>query len=151
MPSITVVIADGDKTSRALSMNTLLTEKGISVVGLARNGLEAIMAAGGLKPRILLLNSNLFKGKRESLLRVLREESPRTKMILLTGRASESPILEALSNGARGYLKETAIKRFLPKAVRQVEAGEAWVPRKMVAKIVDLLVRHTGPEENRTT
>jgi DNA-binding NarL/FixJ family response regulator len=147
MPMITVVIADGDRTSLVLSMNTLQPEKGISVVGLARNGLEAIMAAGGLKPRILLLNSNLFKGKRENLLRALRQESPRTKMILLTRRASESPILEALSNGARGYLKETAINSFLPKAVRQVEAGEAWVPRKMVSKIVDRLARHTALEE----
>lgn len=144
MPAITVVIADGDKTSRTLSLDTLQPEKGIAVVGVARNGLEAIMAAGGLKPRILLLNSNLFKGKRENLLRTLRQTSPRTKMIVLTRRVSETPILEALSNGARGYLQEKAISSFLPKAVRQVEAGEAWVPRKMVAKIVDRLARHPG-------
>jgi len=149
MPPITVVIADGDRTSRALSINTLKAEKGISVVGLARNGLEALMAAAGLKPRILLLNSNLFKGKRENLLRALRQESPRTKTILLTRGASEAPILAALSNGARGYLKETAITTFLPKAVRQVEAGEAWVPRKMVGKIVDRLARHTASKEDR--
>jgi DNA-binding NarL/FixJ family response regulator len=52
--------------------------------------------------------------------------------------------LAALSNGARGYLKEKAISSFLPKAVRQVEAGEAWVPRKMVGKIVDRLARYPG-------
>jgi DNA-binding NarL/FixJ family response regulator len=63
-------------------------------------------------------------------------------MILLTRRSSEAPILEVLCLGARGYLKETDISAFLPKAVRQVEAGEAWVPRKMVAKIVDRLARH---------
>jgi DNA-binding NarL/FixJ family response regulator len=106
------------------------------------------MAAGGLKPRILLLHSNLFKGKRENLLRTLRQTSPQTKMIVLTRRASETPILEALSNGARGYLNEKAISSFLPKAVRQVEAGEAWVPRKMVAKIADRVARHSAPEED---
>jgi DNA-binding NarL/FixJ family response regulator len=149
VPTITVVIADGDKTSRLVCLQTLRPEKGISVVGVARNRLEALIAAHGLKPRILLLNSNLFKGKRDNLLRALRQKSPRTKMILLTGRAPENSILEALSNGARGYLKETAISRFLPKAVRQVEAGEAWVPRKMVAKIADRVARHSASEEER--
>ena len=141
MPTITVLIADGDKASRALSMNILQPEIGISVVGIARNGLEAIMAAGGLKPRILLLNLNLLRGKGDNLLRALRRKSPRTKTILLTRRASAIQILEALSNGALGYLTEKAVNSFLPKAVRQVEAGEAWVPRKMASMIVDRLIK----------
>jgi DNA-binding NarL/FixJ family response regulator len=139
MPPITVLIADGDKTSRTRSLNTLQPEKGISVVGVARNGLEALLAADGLKPNILLLNLNLFKGKGDNLLRALLRKSPLTKTILLTRRASGGPILEALTQGALGYLKEKAIDDFLPKAVRQVEAGEAWVPRKMAARIVDHL------------
>ena len=147
MPTITVVIADRHKASRSLSMNTLESEKGIAVVGVARNGLEAMMAAGGIKPRILLINSNLLRGKSDPLLYTLRQKSPKTKMILLTRRASEATILEALSIGARGYLKETDIRAFLPQAVRQVEAGEAWVPRKMVLKIVDRLALHPAPQE----
>jgi two-component system response regulator DegU len=146
MPTITVVIADGDKTSRARSLNTLQPEKGISVVGVARNGLEAILAADGLKPHILLLNLNLFRGKEDNLLRALRRKSPRTKTILLTRRASQTPILEALSQGALGYLNEKAVSSLLPKAVRQVEAGEAWVPRKMAARIVDRLSRQNISE-----
>jgi DNA-binding NarL/FixJ family response regulator len=140
MPKITVLIADADKTSRARSLNILQAESGISIVGVARNGLEAIWAADGLKPHILLLNWNLFRGKGDNLLRALRRKSPRTKMILLTRRASQTLILEALSQGALGYLNEKAISSFLLKAVRQVEAGEAWVPRKMAASMVDRLV-----------
>ena len=68
-------------------------------------------------------------------------------MILLTRRASEAAILEALSIGVRGYLKETDINAFLPQAVRQVEAGEAWLPRKMELKIVDRLVLTAVPQE----
>ena len=144
MPLITVVIADGDKSSRARSLNALQPEKEISVVGVARNGLEAILAADGLKPHILLLNLNLLKGKGDNLLRVLCRKSPRTKMILLIRRASQTVILEALAQGALGYIKERAIDGFLLKAVRQVEAGEAWVPRKMAARIVDRLTIWNG-------
>jgi len=141
MPTITVVIADGDKTSRGRSLNTLLAENGISVVGVARNGLEAILAADGLRPNILILNLNILRGKGDNLLRALRQKSPHTRTILLARRSSRTPILEALSQGALGYLREKAVDRFLPKAVRHVEAGEAWVPRKMAAMIVDRLVK----------
>jgi len=147
MSTITVVIADRQKSSRSLTRDTLQSEKGIMVVGVARNGLEAIISAGRIKPRILLLNSNLLRGRGDPLLRALRQKSPRTKMILLTRRASEAAILEALSIGVRGYLKETDINAFLPQAVRQVEAGEAWLPRKMELKIVDRLVLTAVPQE----
>ena len=86
MPPITVVIADQDKRRRAHFMHILQPEKGkgISVVGVARSGLEAMMAAAKLRPRILLLNLNLIKRKRNNLLPALRQNSPRTKVILLT-------------------------------------------------------------------
>jgi DNA-binding NarL/FixJ family response regulator len=141
MPTITVVIADGDKTSRGRSLNTLLAENGISVVGVARNGLEAILAADGLRPNILILNLNILRGKGDNLLRALRQKSPRTRTILLSSRSSRVPILKALCQGALGYLSEKGLESFLPKAVRRVEAGEAWVPRRMAARIVDRLVK----------
>jgi DNA-binding NarL/FixJ family response regulator len=146
MPMISVVIADRQRSSRYLSRNTLQSEKGIAVVGVARNGLEAMMAADGIKPRILVINSNLLREKGDPLLRTLRQISPKTKMILLTRHASETAILEALCIGARGYLKEADISAFLPQAVRQVEAGEAWVTRKMELKIVDRLALHAAPQ-----
>ena len=91
----------------------------------------------------------MFERKKVNLLWALRQESPRSKVILLTRRVSEKTILEALAHGARGYLKESAMSTFLPKAVRLVDAGEAWVRRKMVAKIIDRLARHTALEEER--
>jgi len=149
MPPITLVIADQEKARRIACVRLLQPEKGIRVTGEARNGLEAIAATAKLKPRVLLLNLSLLKGKEISLLPVLRQKSPRTKVILLTRRAPESRILEALSHGAMGYLEENVLNAFLPKAVRIVDAGEAWIPRKMVAKIIDRLARLTARQEGR--
>lgn len=52
--------------------------------------------------------------------------------------------MDALSHGAQGYLERKALRAFLPKAVRVVDAGEPWVPRKMVAKILARLARLTA-------
>ena len=143
MPPITVVIADREKASRAACLRLLRPEKGIRVVGEARSGLEAI-AAAKLRPRILLLDVNMAAGNGVALLRVLRQKSPRTKVILLTRRASQARILDVLAHGARGYLDKKAFRTLLPKAVRLVDAGQAWVPRKMVAKILDRLAHLTA-------
>ena len=146
MSPITVLIADHDEARRAACERVLQPEKGIRVVGRAQNGLEALSATAKLKPRILLLGLNLLKRKKIVLLCALRQKSPRTKVILLTNHTPETRILEALSYGARDFLEEKVLSAFLPKAVRCVDAGEAWVPRKMVALIIERLARLTACE-----
>jgi len=143
MPLIAVIIADHNKSTRMACLHLLQHEKGIRVAGEARNGLEAITGVAKLKPHILLLNFNLLKKKGTPLLQTLRLKSPRTQVILLTRRSPETTILEALSYGVRGYLRDGLIPTFLPKMVRAVNNGEAWVPRKMVSKILDYLTNLT--------
>jgi DNA-binding NarL/FixJ family response regulator len=147
MSSITVLIADDQQKNRTTCLDLLRDEKEIHVVGEARNGLEVITEVARLKPHILLLNFNLLKRKRIPFLQTLRLRSPKTKVILLTRRAHEATILEALSYGVWGYLRESLLTTFLPKMVNVVNSGQAWVPRKMVPKIIDHLVNLTTHRE----
>ena len=114
------------------------------MVGEAKSGLEAITSTGRLRPRILLLDLALARAQRMPLIPALRQKSPQTKVIVLTDGASEARTLEALSHGARGYLDKALLTTFLARAVRVVDAGEAWVPRKMVARIMDRLTTWAG-------
>ena len=147
MSSITVLVADDQQKNRMTCLDLLRDEKKIHVVGEARNGLEVITSVAKLKPHILLLNFNLLKRKRIPFLQTLRLSSPKTKVILLTRRARETTLLKALSYGIRGYLRESLLTTFLPKMVHVVNNGEAWVPRKMVPKILDHLTNLTTHEE----
>jgi DNA-binding NarL/FixJ family response regulator len=152
MSAITVVVADRQKARRAACLRLLGPVKGIRVVGKACNGLGAI-AATRLRPRILLLDFALSSGQGPSLLRLIRRQSPRTRIILLTEGHGEAPILDALARGAPGYLEKKSLSASLTKAVRLVAAGEAWVPRQMVSKVVDRLrdaeARRCGSRRNR--
>lgn len=143
MRSITVVIAHPEKASRERCLRLLEPQKGIQVVAEARSTLEALVTTIKVKPRILLLDVNLCPMHGLALFPVLRQKSPRTKVILLTRGTAGARLLEALSRGALGYLETKALQTFLAKAVRVVDAGEAWVPRKMVARLVDRLARLT--------
>ena len=65
--------------------------------------------------------------------------SRNARRTLLTARTSETLVLDALAHRAAGYLDAKSLRAFLEKTVRVVDAGEAWVPRWMVAKVVDRL------------
>jgi len=144
MSPITVLISDHDGARRAACVRLLQAEKGIRLAGRARSGLEDLSSLAKLKPRILLISLNLFKENEIADIYFLRQISPQTKVILLTRRGPETRILKALSYGARGYIEEKFLETFLAKAVRHVDAGEAWVSRKMVAKIIERLARLTA-------
>ena len=139
MPPITVFVADSDKRRCNLCLSLLRTAK-IRVIGTARNAAEAITSAD-LKPQVLLFDLKLNENRDMPTLMCLRAKIPQTKVILLSGRAPDTLILDAISQGARGYLNSTLVRRFLVKAVRVVNAGESWVPRAMVAKLIDRLTR----------
>lgn len=99
------------------------------------------MVAIRLRPDVLLLGWELFAVDGGGLLDTVRLQSPRTKVILLTSRAPRTRILDALAHGARGYLDRRLVPTFLAKAVQVVDAGEAWVPRRLVPDIVDRFTR----------
>lgn len=148
MAPITVVVAT-EARERKLWRSLLDPTEGIAVVGEVRTGVKVLAAAARLRPNVLLLD---FKRPRLDVLvplPAIRLQSPRTKVILLTTpQTSETLILQGLKRGAHGYLDKAAVPTFLVKAVRAVDAGEAWVPRRMVSKILDEL-RRLGTAERK--
>jgi DNA-binding NarL/FixJ family response regulator len=143
---ITVVIADQKQRQRSKCQEILGIEDGISVVGHAKSRHEVIEALKG-KPRVLLLDFKMSIVSPDSLVPAIRKRSPKTRIVLMTDRASESKILEVLSQGARGYLWKDLVQVHLPRTVRVVDAGEAWIPRMMVAMLLDRLTRLSSPKD----
>src|SRR5438552_9469708 len=90
MTLTTVLIADVEKASRATCRRILRPEKKIKVVGEARSGLEALTAAARLKPRVLLLDPRVGEGAGGTLVSIILEKSPKTRLILLSERASDA-------------------------------------------------------------
>ena len=147
--SVSVLIADRNAETLANCQRILHPEKGIHIVGEARDGSEVIASAIELKPHVLLLDLNsISQGKETSLLLLIREKSPKTKMILFSDAAlSEDRVLKALSLGVRGYLDKDVLDTHLARAIKAVAAGEVWIPRRMVTRILDLLISLTAQEK----
>lgn len=140
MPTITVVIADTDKRRLGTCARLLRATRGVTVIATAQAVRDTIGAAVH-QPDILLLDLKMARANDGATVPLLRTKSPQTQIILLTGRASDGDVLAGISQGARGYLDAKLLRRFLVKAVRAVAAGESWVSRAMVGKLIDQLAR----------
>ena len=138
MPPITVVIGDTDKRRLGTCVRLLRAARGITVVataGAVRDTIGTVVH----QPNLLLLDLKMTRANDAATIPLVRTKSPHTQIILLTGRASDGQVLTAISQGARGYLDAKLLRPFLVKAVRAVAAGESWVSRAMVGKLIDQL------------
>jgi DNA-binding NarL/FixJ family response regulator len=139
MATIRVVMAGQRSADRDACRASLRPEPDIQLVGEAVTWKEAITALE-LKPRVLLLELMLLRdGDPAALLGVLRH-SANTRVLLLTHESPPPELFEALCQGAVGYVVRTAgLATMLPKAVRAVARGEAWIPRHAVGELVGRL------------
>ena len=145
---MTIVVANAQHVTQAACERILRLEKWIRVVSEASTDVEILQACAELKPHIILLHmSSLWESG--ALIALIRRKSPQTKIIVIADRYSELGMLKALSLGARGHLMTKVLPTFLVKAVRKVDGGEAWVPRKMAARIIDYLMS-VPPREDMT-
>jgi DNA-binding NarL/FixJ family response regulator len=140
MSAISIVVADQQKTLRSSYVKQLLPEAGIAVIGQAATSYEVIKSLK-LKPHVLLLDWEISLIRGVSILPLVRHQSPGTMVILIGERTSRRRLLDALSLGARGYLRRAVMRALLPKAVRVVGQGDVWVPRTIVSTLLTAVGR----------
>ncbi len=154
MGPIKVVIAD-DHTLFRTGLNRLLSlEKDLLVVGDASNTSEAVQCVRRMQPDVLLLDLKMPSGDVSETLRMLAQESPRTKVIILTAYSEQEDVRATAEGRARGYILKGVSVPTLVEAIRKVNAGEVWVDRDLpaaaeferIARSVAPAVRHPANE-----
>jgi len=117
------------------SLRLAFAEKtSIEILAQVPNGLQAIEVISELKPDIVLLGITMPELAGLQVISDIKESSPATKAIILTGGMGEEIIIEAIKAGAKGYLsKNTSISRLF-KAIEAVDNGELWIERHLIAK-----------------
>lgn len=142
MQTITVAIADPDSAGLVACKRMLRDDPDILVVGQTNGAKDIVAEIRSLNPRILLFNLGLCADADCAVLRALRRDCPATRVLLLPDhRVKEIRLLHALAMGARGYLEYDVVERQLVKAVHGLDRGEAWVSRKMLGKIMEIVLR----------
>jgi DNA-binding NarL/FixJ family response regulator len=135
-----VVIADEQPTMRA-GVGRLLERDGFEVCGEAADAEAAVEAALRERPDICLISVPAPRSERRAT-RQIATALPETAIVILTASESRDDLVGAIKAGAVGYLLKSEKQDELPSILRGVLAGEAAIPRKLVAPLVRELQTH---------
>lgn len=117
-PRATVVV--DDNAAIRFLLKGLLSSVGLQVTHLATNGRDAIDAAARHQPGILCLDVDMPIMSGLEALPVIREVSPKTAVIMVTGNASRDFVQAAISGGARGYIIKPVRPAHLEAVVKKL-------------------------------
>lgn len=101
--SRTVLVVDDSGYSRSL-IKGIVGEAGFTVIGEAKNGMEALDKIVELEPDLVTLDNVLPDMTGLDILRALREKSIVVKVIMISAVGQRSAIEEGLSLGAEAYI-----------------------------------------------
>jgi two-component system, NarL family, nitrate/nitrite response regulator NarL len=133
------MLADDHPIFRDGLRRLLEAEPDMKVVGEARDGVEVLERAPGVKPDVLLLDLAMPRQSGLEALPGLAEQLPKTRIILLTAAVETRQIVEALHIGARGVVLKEAATRLLISSIHEVMAGHYWVGNQVVPNLMNYL------------
>ncbi len=146
MEQIRVLIAD-DQTLMRDGLKTILElEDDIEVVGSAENGLKAYEAVGAVQPDVVLMDIRMPVMDGVESTRLIKRDYPDTVVIILTTFDDDEYIIQALSNGASGYILKDIQGDKLIGAVRDSVGGSLIMPAQVAAKIAARLSLFQRPK-----
>jgi DNA-binding NarL/FixJ family response regulator len=125
--AISIILADDHPVVRRGMQALLEGERNFSIVGAAADGLDTVRLVEQVKPDVLVLDVMMPGLSGLEALRILRERSPRTRIVILSMYSSSAFIAQALQNGAIGYVLKSCAEEHLVRAVREAAAGRRFL------------------------
>jgi DNA-binding NarL/FixJ family response regulator len=140
MERIKVLIAD-DQSLFLESLSTFLHNyaEDIDVVGLAKNGAEALEKAIELRPDIVLMDVHMPVMDGVEATGRLSESLPGVKILILSTYDEDEYVRKALSLGASGYLLKDISPTELIASIRALKSGAVQISPQIVAKLMKSL------------
>lgn len=133
-----LIVVDDVPLFRA-GLTAALQGAGYEVVGEAADGEDAIALAEVQQPDIVLLDVLMPVMSGIDALEKIHAVAPKAAVVLLTGSESEEDLVEAVRNGARGYIVKDMPFDQLVVAINQVASGGAAISPRMAGKVFDVL------------
>mgnify|MGYP003316270840 CR=1 FL=1 len=135
MTKLRILIADDHALVRMGITALLSSQRDMAVVGQVANGEEAVREALRLRPDIVIMDLMMPKLSGAEATRIIHEELPDIKIIILTSYGTSAELSQAISYGVVGaLLKDTATDDIIA-AIRTVAAGKTVIPKALLRMV----------------
>jgi DNA-binding NarL/FixJ family response regulator len=132
---IRVLIADDQAIARQGLQMILSSELDIEVVGLAKDGQEALELVETLQPDLVLMDLKMPRLNGVQATKTIKEKFPNVAILVLTTYDLDDWVANAIRNGANGYLLKDTPPQDLITAIRGTLQGKSYVDPNIAGKM----------------
>mgnify|MGYP001289282140 CR=1 FL=1 len=137
LPPLRLLVVDDQPIIRRGLALMLGAEPGISVVGQAGDGQEALDMALALHPDVVLMDLQMPHVGGVAATRRITQALPQTRVVVLTTFDDDERVFEAVLAGAQAYLLKDATEGEVLETVRAVQRGESRLSPTVARKVLD--------------
>ena len=134
--STRVLLVDDQPLFRRAIATLIAEQPDFTVVGEATNGVEALERARALKPDLVVMDIEMPIMNGVEAVRLLRDELPDVKVVVLTVSEDEDYLFDAVRFGAHGYLLKDLQPEQLYEMLRSVRRGESPISPIMAGRLL---------------
>lgn len=143
---VRILLAEDHTLVRAGIRALLQNLSWVEVVAEAGDGQEAIKQIEQHQPDIALMDITMPNMNGLEALRIMKQNFPNVRIIMLSMHTSEEYVLQALRAGAAGYLLKDAGIGELELAIRSVSLGQSYLSPVVSKHVIGNYIQRTGGE-----
>lgn len=148
---IKVLVVDDQQELAEELKSVLETDETLQVVGTATDGFDALEKMPALLPDVVLMDIRMPNMNGVVATQRIKALYPEAKVVILTTFDDSDYILNAINNGASGYLLKDIGGNALIDAVKNAYAGDTILPAKIARRIADAAKHVSADREIRLT
>ena len=137
MSDITIVLGEDHLITRQGILRLLEDEEGLSIIGEASNGEEAVQMVTDLKPDVVIMDIAMPKLNGIEATRQIKVIHPRTGVLILSAYDDDEYVFAMLKAGAAGYLLKSVSGDELIRAVKAIHNGEPVLDPGIAKKVMN--------------
>jgi DNA-binding NarL/FixJ family response regulator len=141
---VKLLLADDHDVVRAGLRAVLETRKGWQVCGEAANGNDAMKLVADLEPDVVILDLEMNDWDGVSVTRRIKQDHPRTEVLIFTMYDNEWLIRELLSAGAIGFVLKSEGVSSLIKAIESALQHKPFLPPRASETLLKSLRTSNG-------
>jgi DNA-binding NarL/FixJ family response regulator len=149
---VKVLIADDHGIVRQGLKSLIQNSLNLEVVGEAEDGLAAVKLAKKLSPDVIIMDVTMPNLNGVEATRLIREESPQTKIIALSMHPEKHIVKEILEAGASAYVLKSYLFDELSRALDAVSDSQRYLSPRITDVVIEDYVHQTpgGGEDPAT-
>jgi DNA-binding NarL/FixJ family response regulator len=144
------MIVDDHAVVRKGIINLLEDEENIEIVGEAADGVEALEGIKELKPNIVLLDLSMPKMTGFEVAKIISQKYGSVRSLIFSMHNNQEYMVQAVENGAMGYLLKDTSKEEILKALDTVANSNKYFPPTVSAMIIDGLLNQKKTNSSAT-